>query len=270
MRLIVFFLGLSMFSAALWAQTEAYTYKSEKRYNIIHELDGEVFIPAAYQFRQEEIKQIKAGAMKIQLYGSKVLIEGVEELGNGSFHILSKSPNRVGYVYELMDADGQPARLKVVTNKEKFVDLLYFFSKRLDEHTFFLAEKNDIELATERSHFTAKKQYFVRNYGNLISKTVIPFQYVTPAMDTPKDIAVTEGIQFLFNKTSVETPLGSFEVKKQTTVPQRLKGYPAVRSMIEIWFKSKKGQAKKMLVYVNFKQQIEVIQLADKRYLLMP
>ena len=114
--------------------------------------------------------------MKIYIGLRELHFQGIEELEERSFNIISKHRERVGFIYELLDDKGQEARLKVVVDQNKYVNLLYFNSKKYGEHTFFLAEKSDAKLAQQKSHFTPKTQYFVRGYAHLIGRDIFPFQ----------------------------------------------------------------------------------------------
>ncbi len=247
------------------ADVITYTYITDKRYDIIHELAGEKFFPAGYQEGQGQAREIAPGQMAIQLQDQQILIKGVK--GLEGFQVVSKSSNRIGYIYELMDAKGKPAKLKVVVDQDKYVNLVYFYSKSLGEHTFYMAEKSKEDIAAEQSYFTSKEQYFIRSYQNLLEKEVVPYQAAKAGEGSPKPIEKSAGIKITFNEENVVTPLGTFPVKKAQTFQYKLKGHPAVRSMIEI---SLKGKMKKMMVYINFKQQIEVIEFGDTRYFLRP
>jgi len=249
------------------SQTESFTYVSDRRYNVIHELDGEVFVPSMYQIGQGDINGLNPGQIVLNILPAKIMINGVESLGE--FQILSKHPDRVGYIYELMDIKGQSARLKVVLNQEKFVDLLYFYSKSAGEHTFYLAQKKEAELASEKTYFTGKNQYFVRAYSNLIDKTFFPYSMIDDATvsDQPTKIKQSDNLSFVFGENTVTTPKGTFDIKDANTYAYNLQGFPSVKSMIEINLKGKSG---KVLVFLNFKQQIELIEVANSRYFLMP
>lgn len=278
-----FFLTLLVTCSAiftdLYAQTNAflpksnaeasasYTFVSDRRYNVIHELDGEEFVPAQYQAGQGDMKNLKPGQMMIDIFPSNIRINGAEGLGD--YQILSKYPDRVGFIYELMDQKGQSARLKVVVNQDNYVDLIYLYSKASGEHTFYLAQKKDSELAADKNYFTGKNQYFVRSYSNLIEKTIYPYSVVADATssDQATRIKQSENTAITFNEKSVNTPQGTFDIKEANTFAYNLQGFPAVKSMIEI---NLKGKPNKMYVFLNFKQQIEFIEIANARYFLMP
>lgn len=271
-------LATAFFAAPLFAQTSAFapddkaeiaefTYVSDRKYNVIHELDGETFIPSMYQQGQGEIKGLNPGQMRVNIFTSSIAITGVQDLG--TFQIVSKYPDKVGYIYELMDAKGQAARLKVVVNQDNYVDLVYLYSKSWGEHTFYLAQKKETELAAEKAHFTSKNHYFVRSYNNLIDKTIYPYAVIEDATktDQPTRIKQTDNVSFSFTDKSVTTPRGTFDIKDANTYAYNLQGYPGVKSVIEVNLKGKPG---KLMVYLNFKQQIEVIEIGNARYTLMP
>lgn len=244
-----------------------FTMASVKRYNVIHELNGQEFIPAGYQVEQGDISKIKAGEIKIKLLENKVIIAGVENLG--AFTIASKFPDRVGYIYELMDMNNKPARFKVVVDQDKYVQLLYFYSKTLGEHTFFLAEQEEAELEADKTYFTLKSTNFVRVYSNLIDKKIIPYSTQKSNMigNEPEKISRGQNIFFEFHEKDVVTPVGTFEIKKASTFAFSSNTFPAVKSMIEIETKGKGG---KITVYLNFKQQVEFIETDNTLYFLMP
>ena len=244
----------------------SYTYISDKRYNVIHELEDEQFFPAGYQLEQSTPEEIAPGQITVSLYSQKVWVQGVE--GLETFHVVSKQADRVGFVYELMDKDGGPARFKVVTDQNRYVNLLYLYSKTLGEHTFFLAEKDESELAADKSYYTAQEQFFVRSFRNLVDKTIKPYSMMTSMMQSsqPAKIEQAQNVNFEFSEESITTPQGTYSIKEANTFEYKLAGFPGVRSMIEVTLK---GTKEKMFIFLNYKQQIEVIEIGETRYFLM-
>lgn len=247
----------------------AYSYMSDKRYNVIHELNGQVFIPAKYQESQDRPVGVSPGAMRIKLTNSRVTIEGIDNL-SGTFQVLTKQEGKVGYVYDLLDGNGKEARLKVVVDQDSYVNLLYFNSKTLGEHTFFLAEKSAEELSADKNYFTAKDKYFIRSYSNLVKKEIFPYKVIeNMEIDHEKErLYPDDNVYFKFSEDKIETTWGTFPVKKAETFAFRLAGHPGVKSMIAVSLKKKKPN--KMNIYLNFKQQVEVIEIGKKRYYLHP
>ncbi|MGB0839153.1 MAG: hypothetical protein ACPGXL_03375, partial [Chitinophagales bacterium] len=84
------------------AQNVDYTFISDKRYAVIHELEGEVFIPATHQIEQTKPINLAAGDVRIILNSRQVRFMGVEALKGFRFQTMSKFEDRVGYIYKLM------------------------------------------------------------------------------------------------------------------------------------------------------------------------
>lgn len=246
-----------------------YTYTTDRRYNVIQELDWEEFYPAEYQEGADEKQAVKAGQMRIQVQGGTLQIDGVSALAPGKYQIVSKTEGKIGFVYELMDRKNQPARFKVVIDQDKYVNLLYFYAKNLGEHTFYLAEKSDEEVSGDNSYFTPKSMYFVRSLGNLVDKELHPYAMIKDVTlsDRLTPIKQTDHITIRCTDTAISMPEGTFDIKEAKSYMYNLEGYPSVRSMVEVKLKSKPG---KMVIFLNFKQQIEFIQINDTRYFLKP
>lgn len=244
-----------------------YTFNSERRYTVIHELDGEQFVPAQYQSGNNDVSPLYPGDVNIRIGAQTITFEGVKNLDE--FQILSKFTDRIGYIYELMDKKGQPARFKVVLDQDKYVNLLYFFSKVLGEHTFFLAQKTEQDRAAELTYFTPKNELFVRGYQNLLDVTVHPYtmQRDITTGEKPIVLKATDNIAFGFQENSVATPQGTFSIKKANTFAYMMDGFPSVSSVVEIQTQGKPG---KVLIFLNYKQQIEFIEVEKSRYYLMP
>ncbi len=244
-----------------------YSFISENRYETIHELDNQHFIPEKYQLGQKEIVPIEAGEMVISILNGMIVIRGVE--GLATFHITQKTKERVGYVYELMSKEGKVARFKVVLNQDEYITLLYFYSRALGEHTFFLAEKEDGAIAAEQRFFTPKSQIFVRFYANLLEKEIKPYSVVKDmeVSNQPERVLVESPLSLSFNEYTCNTPQGSFSIKEAKTYEYRSREFPSVRSRIELFVKEK---PKRVYIYLSFKQEIECIEIGNTRYFLMP
>lgn len=246
-----------------------YTYTTDRRYNVIQEVDGEKFYPSHYQSGGDEKTEVPAGKVAVTVQKGSLKIDGIEELTPGLFSIISKTEQKVGFVYELMDKKNQPARFKIVIDQtDKYVVLLYFYSKMLGEYTFYLAQKTDEQHSIDASYFTPKSMYFVRSYGNLVDKELHPYTVVKDITmtDKPTPIKQTDNINIRCTDTSIDLPEGSFDIKEANSYAYNLDGFPSVRSMIEIKTKSKT----KIGIFLNFKQQIEFIQIGNTRYFLKP
>ena len=246
-----------------------YTYTTDRRYNVIQEVDGEKFYPSHYQAGGDEKIEIPAGKVAVTVQKGALKIDGIDGLNPGLFSIISKTEQKVGFVYELMDKKNQPARFKIVIDQtDKYVVLLYFYSKMLGEYTFYLAEKTDEQHSIDASYFTPKSMYFVRSYGNLVEKELHPYSMVKDIAitDKPTPIKQTDNITIRCTDTSISLPEGSFDIKEANSYAYNLDGFPSVRSMIEIKTKGKT----KIGIFLNFKQQIEFIQIGNTRYFLKP
>ena len=246
----------------------SYTYTNDRRYHAIQEMIGEEFIPAEYQLGQAQNQDLTAGKVRIVVQPQQIIVQGIDALQPGIFQILTKSSEKVGFIYEMMDMNGKPARFKVVTDQNGYVSLLYLYSKTLGEHTFYLAEKTDAQLAVEQSFFTAKSKYFIRTYGMLVDKEIHPYTMIKDMSvdNTPLVLKSSDNVTIKFTETAVSLPTGTFEVKQASTYVYALDGFPSVRSMVEIKTKGRE----EIYVFLNFKQEIEFIQHRNTRYFLMP
>lgn len=243
-----------------------HTYITDKRYSVIYELEEEQFFPAGYQLEQSTPEDVAAGQIIVSIYSQKIWIQGIEDIG--TFHIISKKADKVGFVYELMDENNTPARFKVVTDQNRYVNLLYLYSKTLGEHTFFLAEKEETEVAADNNYYTSQEQFFVRSFRNLINKTIKPYAMMTSIVESNETTKIeqSQNINFEFTDKNITTPEGTYTIKEANTYEYKLTGYPGVRSMIEV---SLKGKRDKLYIFLNFKQQIEIIEMGEFRYFLM-
>lgn len=246
----------------------AYTFTTDRRYENIHEINGEEFFPAKHQIGQGSPTTVLPGDIYVRILEQFVEVKGVKDIP-ARIQLVSKSVSKVGFVYELMDSKGQPARLKIVVDQDKFVNLIYFYSKSLGEHTFFLAEKAPEERAADLGFFTPQKELFVRAYQNLLDKTVKPYALIEDytLSDRQKMLKPTSNVSITFKETTVSTPQGTFDIKKADTFAYQLEGFPNIASMIEI---STKGKPGKVYVFINYMQNIELIQVENTRYFLMP
>lgn len=247
--------------------TYAYTFVSEKKYNVIHELSEETIVPGFYQYKQGEPKQLAAGDIIIRFTERTIYINGLE--GIEQFQVMSKYKAPVGYIFDLMDAAYRQAKLKVILDTKQHVDFIYLRTDLQGEHTFYLAQKDEQSLAADQSYFTPKDMYFVRSYVNLIDKDIYPYSYIedASASDQASTIEKSQNMVFSFSNETINTPKGSFKIKEAPTFEYKLKGYPAVKSMIAIKLK---GKPNEMYVFLNFKQQIEIIEIGNSRYFLLP
>lgn len=250
------------------APSYEYTYNNERRYNIIHEIDGSLFVPSHYQIKQDEPKLVSAGSILIRIEREDIFFQGLDA-PNGQMRIVNKYPDKVGFIYELMDMDGNPARLKIVLDQDKYVSLLYFFSRTLGEHTFYLAQKTEDEVATEQNHFTPKNRFFVRDYRNLLDKKVYPYMIIKDieATDIPERVSPTENLFIEFKEYTINTPQGSYTLKGAKTYARSVPNNRAIASVIELDIK---GKPNRIFVYLNFKQEVEFIDVDKTRYILMP
>jgi len=244
-----------------------FTYVTDKRFKVIHDLEGEIFNPAVYQTEQQLPLELSPGQMQIILGRQKVTIDGLQ--GLKELTITSKYPDRVGYIYELMDKDGKIARLKMVTNQDKYIDVIYFYSQEMGEHAFLMAEKTDEEVAADKSFYTPQDMYFVRSYRNLLDKEFKPYSMVEDASidPTPTPIERSQNFSIKFEEEQISSPKGTFRLKKAQTFTYALEDFPSVRSMIDA---TVKGKPNHIYIFLNFKQQVEFIEIDNTRYFLMP
>ena len=105
--------------------------------------------------------------------------------------------------------------------------------------------------------------------GNLVDKELRPYAMIKDVTlsDRLTPIKQTDHIVIRCTDTAISMPEGTFDIKEANSYVYNLEGYPSVRSMMEVKLKTKPG---KIVIFLNFKQQIEFIQINDTRYFLKP
>lgn len=274
MRIILFlicfcslFCTLSQHSLA--QKNMEYSYISDKKYRTVHEFKDQVFVPAAYQLKLEEPNKINAGKVVIRFSNNQVIFEGSKELPEPFFISNKYQDRKVGFVFELMDKRNRPAKLKAVLDKDNYVFLFYFYSKKWGEHSYYLAEKSAYELAEDKSYFTSRSKYFIRSYSNLVNKKITPYTYVADLEGggDQEKIRKDDNFFFEFQEKQLVTHKGTFEIKNAKTFEYQLKENPAIKARIEL---DLKGKIKKAFIYINFKKEVEFIDIGNERYFLLP
>ncbi len=273
MRIILFLICFcSLFCVtsqySLAQKNMEFSYITDKKYRVIHEFNDQVFVPAAYQLEIEEPDPIKAGKVVIRFSKNQVIFEGSKELPE-PFYISNKYKSKVGFVFELMDKRNRPAKLKAVLDQDNYVFLFYFYSKKWGEHSYYLAEKSAYDLAEDKSYFTTRSKYFIRTYSNLVGKKITPYTYVADLSNggEQEKIRKDDNFYFDFKENELVTHHGSFEIKNAKTFEYKVKENPAIKARIDL---DLKGKIKKAYVYVNFKKEVEFIDIGNERYFLMP
>ena len=245
-----------------------YTYATDRKYEVVHELNNQFFLPSEVIEGNDSPYEVAPGDVLIRLTSMNIQIKGIE--GLDILRINNKYKDKVGFVYEVYNTHRDIAKLKIVVDQDNFVNLLYFYSKEMGEYTFLLKERSREELSRMRTHFTSKSELMVRGYDQMIDHTFVPYSIVKQYKrnNFPEPIQIEDNIEFSFKEKEVRTPVGTFRVKKAKTFAFKLEGYPGIRAMTEISLKDTKYD--KMFVFLNFKQNIEIIQIGDHRYFLMP
>jgi len=174
----LFFLFIAFVSIAQEAeeQTLNYTYASDKQFNKANDLTGYTFVPNEYEESEYGIEFITEGNVAIHFFDNRILFKGVE--GYKSLNIISKNPFKLGYEIEWMDAvnSGISGKIRIVTDTEKFAQLLYINSKTTPEYTFYLPLKSKQLLEQEEKYYTSKREISIRNYPRLIGETIFPYR----------------------------------------------------------------------------------------------
>ncbi len=244
-----------------------YTYDREQRYSVIHELNGEIFVPGGVQEGNGKVQYIEAGDVVIKLNKGSVNIVGISEEWN-SFELVQKRQDvKLGYVYELMDQKARPAVLKIVLDEDKFVQLLYFQSKAIGEYTFYLPQRTAEEESEDEAYYTFMGEYFYRDYSNLVDKKIVPYKMIKNVDQTniPERIPKSKNYFFEFKDDQVTTPLGTFPIKRAKTFAYRLPGHDTVRFMIEVELKDK---IKYLYIFLDYKSEIYFMEIDNARFFL--
>jgi len=237
--LITILVVLSQFAAAN-SGFEDYTYQKDRPFNDIRQLQGQTFVPQAYSESSHGKTQVEAGKVKIHIGNSMVHIEGVTSLG--SFNIVAATSTRVGYEFKIMDSRGyNSSKMKVVLDRNNFVELVYLYSRKYGEFTFFLPNKTQKDLERERAYFSNKKSTLIESEDDLKDLSLVPYKQVinihNPSAVTEK-ISMKKGVSFKVGTKYVtiksEGSEKSYKLKKSKVELVSLKNQPHITESWEL------------------------------------
>ena len=103
----------------------------------------------------------------------------------------------------------------------------------------------------------------------MLDKEIKPYSIVKDATidPTPMPIERSQNFSIKFEEEQISSPQGTFRLKKAQTFTYSLEDFPSVRSMIDVVIK---GKPNHIYIFLNFKQQIEFIEIDNTRYFLLP
>lgn len=269
--LITILVVLSQFAVAN-SGFEDYTYQKDKSFNDIRQLQGQTFVPQAYSKSSHGKTQVEAGKVKIHIGNSMVHIEGVPSLG--SFNIIAAASTRVGYEFKIMDNRGyHSSKMKVVLDRNNFVELVYIYSKKSGEFTFFLPNKTQKDLEKERAYFSNKKSVLIDNEDDLENLSLVPYKQTVginnPSALTEK-ISMKKGVSFKVGTKYVTIKSGgkeeSYKLKKSKIELVSLKNQPQIT---ESWELKTEGRKNNIKMFLNEKSEIEFFDVNNVRYSLL-
>ncbi len=251
---------------------EDYTYQKDRPFNDIRQLQGQTFVPQTYTAGTFGKTDVKAGQVKIHIGNSMVHIEGVPSLG--SFNIIAATSTRLGYEFKLMDGRGySSSKMKVVLDQHNFVELVYLYSKKYGEFTFFLPSKTQKDLEEERAYFSAKKSTLIEGESDFEDLSLVPYKRI---IDTNNPSAVSEkismkkGVSFKIGTKYVtiksENKTKNYKLKRKKVSLASLKSRPDITEVLEIKTRGRKNNIK---MFLNEKNEIEFFDFNNTRYMLM-
>jgi len=254
-------------SLNLWASDNDYTYQYDKAFLNIHEIDGYTFRPYMYQHNNEWM-YVGSDSIKILIKGNQLKIQGIEGLADQT--VMASYPAHYNFIYDvLVDEKTQVmARWRLITERHHYVRYLYLQIGELsnnDFYIFYLPRKEGGHLAQEKIQYTDKNRYFVRSYINLINKEIKPF-----AKGAYQVVEVEDSLNIQFGEYDIvlnekgQNP-HKYRIQRAKTFAYQSVEFPSTRSRIEVYLKEKKAP---ILIFLNYKQQIECIEIEGSRYFL--
>jgi len=271
--LIILFVFISI-SPSILANSgfEEYTYRKDRPFHDIRQLQGQTFVPQEYSDGTLGKTQLKAGEIKIHVGNSMVHIDGIPELG--SFNIVAAVSTRVGYEFKLMDSRGySPSKMKVVLDQNNFVELVYLYSRKHGEFTFFLPSKTKKDLAKERSYFSNKKSVLIEGQDDMADLELVPYQQIVNInnpLALKEKISMKKGLSFKIGTDYVifksENKTERHKLSKSKITLASLKNHPNV---MEIWELKTSGRKNNIKLFLNKRNEIEFFDINDIRYTLL-
>ncbi|MEZ4886084.1 MAG: hypothetical protein R3E32_15220 [Chitinophagales bacterium] len=270
--LITILVVLSQFSVFANSGFEEYTYRKDKSFKNIRQLQGQTFVPQEYSNGTLGKTYVEAGKVKIHIGNSMIHIEGISSLGN--FNIVAASSTRVGYEFKLMDGRGySTSNMKVVVDQNNFVELIYLYSRKHGEFTFFLPSKTQKDLENERAYFSNKKSTLIESTNDLEDLVLVPYQQIV-GINNPlaveEKISIKKGISFEIGTKYVIIKSGnemqSYKLKKVNIELASLKDHPNIMEVFEMKTKGRKNNIK---MFLNKENEIEFFDINNTRYTLL-
>ena len=192
----------------------------------------------------------------------------------GGFNIIAATSTRVGYEFKLMDGRGySSSKMKVVLDRHNFVELVYLYSKKYGEFSFFLPSKTQKDLEEERAYFSAKKSTLIEAESDLEDLSLVPYKRiidknnpsaVAEKISMKKDISFKVGTKYVIVKSENETK--SFKLKKTKVELSSLKNQPTITESVEFKTRGRKNNIK---MFLNDKNEIVFFDFNNTRYILM-
>ncbi|MGB1241040.1 MAG: hypothetical protein ACPG49_00870 [Chitinophagales bacterium] len=268
---LLVFISISPFVVAN-SGFDDYTYRKDRPFHDIRQLQGQTFVPQEYSDGTLGKTQVKAGDIKVHVGNNMVHIDGIPELG--SFSIVAAASTRVGYEFKLMDSRGySPSKMKVVLDQNNFVELVYLYSRKHGEFTFFLPSKTKKDLAKERAYFSNKKTVLIEGQDDLSDLELVPYQQtvnVNNPLALKEKISIKKGLSFKIGTNYVIFKSGKttkhHKLSKSKITLASLKNHPNV---IEIWELKTTGRRNNVKLFLNKGNEIEFFDIDDIRYTLL-
>ncbi len=268
---------LLLLSIGLTASTNSaaygdYTYQTDKKIQRIEQLVGQTFVPQEYVEGYDMKRALKPGEITIEITPNAVLLKGVNKIEK--LAIIGKAATRLGFEFKLADQRGKDvSKLKIVTNKYKHVQLLYLYSKKYGEHTFFLPLRTKTQIEREKAYFTSAKKYKVNHYADIVGKRITPNQQhanVTNPNEVLEKVSMKQQLNITFADTAVvfkdAKASTAYKIAKAKKVKNHKSKYDA--TVTQVMPIKVKGKTKKINVFLNENNQIVFVGVQNAQYFL--
>lgn len=252
---------------------EDYSYQGEVFISNPVQLNRRTFIPAEHEEGRGWRRNLEIGEVKIVLNGTQLKFEGVKDLP--TFNILAQTITSTGFDFKLTDGRGTVfSKMKIVT-ENGFVKLIYLTSRKYGDHTFYLAEKTNSDLAREKAFYTHHnfgKFSFYRELKDVIVKPYLVNNNVNSPYEINKVVPISQNFSIAFSDKSVtffenNQARATYEVKRVKRKETRLKDNTGVKSVMELILKTK--EPRKIKLFFDKEHFLQCIQINEVRYSLM-
>lgn len=251
----------------------SYTYTKDRQFLMVTDFSNQIFVPKELEIGTNQAMNIPEGNISILFTNQSITFKGVD--GYKKLSITSKQPWSMGYEFQWMDYRNPAINgiLRVITDKKKFVELIYINGKKTPEYTFVLPKPNANKFEDEKIYFTRKSAINTNVYERLIGRKIKPYRVVNDVRDSriEEKIDMKDESYIHFFDGKIIYKHGNldktYSIKKAKTYSYNNPSFPFAKSRIEITCKEIK---EKVNIYLNSRKQIEMIEIRYTQFSLFP